>query len=308
MALIRRDNQYKGVNAHLHSYFQGKTNLDPSLYPSFHTQHIVHITDALNAQLPDHYIAHSETSLQIRAETPTSPYPIERSPKPDITIYNRPQSSRYMVNDYVATATLEAPPTLAMDIPAPPLEADELHAIVIYHTAERDEHSVTGNPIVHLELLSPANKVGGRGAETYQEKRRLAIESGLILIELDYLHESHSPIHGLPRYPLDANCFAYHIALTNPHVRPPQKAVLIYGFGVDYPIPAIRIPLVGAESIVFDFNAVYHHTFLTGRWGNIAVDYAQEPARLDTYHPTDQESIRAVMQRLQQPTPTPDAS
>jgi Protein of unknown function (DUF4058) len=55
-------NQYRGINAHLHSYWQHEGGWD-----SFHSSHIVYLTSALKSKLlPMGYTAEVEQSLQIR--------------------------------------------------------------------------------------------------------------------------------------------------------------------------------------------------------------------------------------------------
>jgi hypothetical protein len=66
-------NLYRGVNAHLNSLLQapGKAG-QPALWRSFHNQHIAHIADFLNAQLPAPYFALNEQSIVIRELLPQS--------------------------------------------------------------------------------------------------------------------------------------------------------------------------------------------------------------------------------------------
>jgi hypothetical protein len=73
--------------------------------------------------------------------------------------------------------------------------------------------------------------------------------------------------------------------------------LLAYEFDVDQPIPTITIPLAGDEAIKFNFDAVYQHTFQTGRWGN-QVDYEREPDRIETYGQADQARIRARLRAV----------
>lgn len=55
-------NQYRGINAHFHSYWQTEGGWD-----SFHSSHIIYLTSALKAKLlPMGYTAEVEQSLQIR--------------------------------------------------------------------------------------------------------------------------------------------------------------------------------------------------------------------------------------------------
>jgi hypothetical protein len=63
MVLRSKKNEYRGVNAHLHSYFQTKGG-----WASFHTAHINDLAREINRLLPPGYLVDVEQSLQ-REET-----------------------------------------------------------------------------------------------------------------------------------------------------------------------------------------------------------------------------------------------
>ena len=54
-------NQYRGINPHLHSYWQAEGGWD-----SFHTNHIADLMRLINTALPTGYVADIDQSLQIR--------------------------------------------------------------------------------------------------------------------------------------------------------------------------------------------------------------------------------------------------
>jgi hypothetical protein len=61
-------------------------------------------------------------------------------------------------------------------------------------------------------------------------------------------------------------------------------------------MPRVSIPLAGEDSITLNLGTVYNLTFARNRYyGLVATDYAQLPARFETYTPADQERIRARM-------------
>jgi hypothetical protein len=72
-------NQYQGINAHLHSYWQSEGG-----WNGFHTAHIGDLSKLLKAcLLPMGYTADLEPSLQIRRLD----YPVGE-PESDVTIYD----------------------------------------------------------------------------------------------------------------------------------------------------------------------------------------------------------------------------
>ena len=288
MPIYLDNNPYQGVNAHLHSQFQTKGDA-LSTWSAFHASHIIHLADRLNTALPRNYRAVAEQSLQVLSPGGKG---IRR---PDITIYDRTPSSG-------GAEALATPftPTWAMILEETLTEPDELEipAILIYQRIEAGQHPLLGDPIVRIELLSPANKAGGSFYTTYMLRRREALLDGLPLVEIDYLHETGSPVLGLPPYPDDPRSYPYHIIVSDPRLPSTAKAVRAYGFNVDTPIPAPPIPLAGDETVLLDYDAVYQFSFTTGRWGD-QVDYEQPPMRLESYSEDDQQRIHDRMAALQ---------
>lgn len=282
------DNAYAGVNAHLNSSLQAAGTLNqPSIWPGFHGQHVTHIADALNAQLPGQYFAISEQSFQTRGldvlgETDT------QYPKPNVSVFHHGAAPSMAVAPTAAalTPTWEAALAEVIDL------TDQPRAVVIRELVP--QHKL-GRVVTRIELLSPSNKPGGSGYESYAIKRANAIAEGIPLIEIDYLHEDPPIITKMPVYPHDAASYPYAIIVSDPRPEWMRGRMRVYGFGVDEPIKRFPLPLLEDEMLVFDLNAVYQHTFQAGRWGDILVDYQQEPERFHTYSTADQDKIRAIV-------------
>ncbi len=237
-------NQYRGINAHLMSYFQAHSG-----WTGFHNNHIARIGQAISESLPPGYVVDTEQSLQIQEFHPD---------------------------------------TVELD--------DEMYyqALVIYQLG--DAVTPLGRPITRIELLSPSNKVGD-GYLQYREKRIATLRSGLRLIEIDYLHQSPSPVKGLPRYPQETGSYPYNVTISDPVPSFDDGTARTFAFSVDTPIPVIDIPLAGDDVLPLDLNQVYQDTFTSINAYAYRVDYAQQPDRFDTYSPTDQDRIQTVMQR-----------
>src|SRR3954447_11091040 len=72
-------NQYRGINAHLHSFLQAT-----GTWNRLHNAQITHLVESLRAALlPLGYVAEMEESLQIRRLDGDAP----RSPRADVVIY-----------------------------------------------------------------------------------------------------------------------------------------------------------------------------------------------------------------------------
>lgn len=275
------DNPYRGINAHLHSLAQNPQR-SPTIWTSIHTDHITHITDALNAQLPPQYVARSEQSMQIWVDD--SP----RSPVPDVAVYRTGD---------ISTGTQEM--TVSESVRVVPIgelleEEITIPSVVIYRP---EDHEYLGQPITRIELLSASNKLGGGGYYVYLRNRLVALRSGTSLIELDYLHQTGSPLPGIPRYPGELDSHAYTVAVTDRR-ESSSDVMLVYVVNVDEALPGqVTLPLSGTDQMVFDFDAVYQHTFRAGRWG-VHLDYSGVPRNFDSYSSVDQLRIRHVMERL----------
>jgi len=268
---MSRKNRFPGINPQLNSLLQSPgTEEQPTLWHTFHTSHIAHIVDFLNDQLPDNYAAYPEQSLQTR-EFDSSGTVTLRRPEPDVTVFQESPSSGVQV------AAVSGSPTWQMDI-IEVLEPLKHPAAAIIR--EASTQSELGQIVTRIELLSPSNK---RPGSPYFTKRIEALQSGLPLVEIDYLHEQPPVVSKLPVYPHEPGSYPYYIAVSDPRPVWEEGVVSVYGFGVDDPAATFPLPLMDDEKLLFDLNAVYQHTFERGRWSH-HVDYAQRPVRWETYH------------------------
>lgn len=189
-------------------------------------------------------------------------------------------------------------PTFALGASAYMLIMEEASDALVIR--EVDERGQIGRPITWLELLSPTNKPPNAGGLLYCEKRAATIQTGLVLVEIDYLHETRSPIAALPSYPDgDAGAFAYSIVVTDPRPTLSEGLMAVYGVAVDEPLPTIRIPLASVDAIALDMQAVYERTFSSLATFSLRVDYEQLPRHFERYAAPDQKRIWTRMQAIQ---------
>ncbi len=283
-------NQYLGINAHLHSYWQVEGG-----WNRFHGNHIADLMRLLSAELmPMGYVAELEPSIQIRyLDAPDS------DPESDVTIYDRDP-----VRPFEAAGVIPKAPGLrilsAIDVLAAPQESEkELSALAIYEIAHADRDE--GIPVAWLELLSPSNKGNGPDAATYRQKRAKIVRSGLVFVEIDYLHESGSTLQHIANYrvrkasPAPEDAHPYRIAVIDPRPSYVEGRAYIAEFDVDAPIPVVPIPLNAGDILNFDFGNPYRKTFEETLYGWRFVDYSQFPLRFDRYSPADQQRIAQRM-------------
>jgi len=169
------------------------------------------------------------------------------------------------------------------------LSEKQYSAIAIYDRQSR------GQPVAWIELPSPSNKGSSRDAETYREKRLKVLQSRIVYVEIDYLHES------MPTFPLivdyrgrkgpAANAHPYRIIVIDPRPEFDAGEAWINEFDVDQPIPTVIIPLNGEDKLDFDFGIPYVKTFEEMLYGAEIVDYSQLPVNFNHYSEADQVRI-----------------
>ncbi len=290
MAIYSRKNLYNGINAHLQSYFQNVTG-----WKSFHSRYINFLLNEILELLPSGYLADIETSLQISEYHPDTGEKIRR-PEPDITLYRKQSPPSPTFGSSLMQITLELPleETLELD------EDLYLPSLMIYKTTSL-ENETLGEPVTRIEVLSPTNKPPGDGYLQYNEKRKTGLKSGVSLVEIDFLHETDSPIKKVPSYRRQhPHAFPYSIAVSNPHPTLTEGVAQIIGFHVDTPILPIAIPLAALDAIVVDFGKVYDLTYESNEAYSVPVDYEQLPHNLDSYSDEDKTRIQVVMARVKQ--------
>jgi hypothetical protein len=111
MPIKLRENQYRGVNAHLHSLFQS----DYGGWETFHADHIALLRQGLQAHLPETsgYFVLSERSLQIRLDAIENPTRKTFTTYPDIEVFG----TRIRERMDAVRAAVGQPPSTTLDSP-----------------------------------------------------------------------------------------------------------------------------------------------------------------------------------------------
>jgi hypothetical protein len=271
-------NQYPGINAHLHSYWQGAKK-----WNRFHNFYIGRLMASLKIQLlPLGYTAEMEESLQIRRVSDDLYHP-----KADILVsdlnFRRERQPLILSSPAAQVMVIDELLEFEQDREHP------YYSVVIYEQSEKSD------PIAWIELLSPSNKGGRLDAQTYLDKRRQLLHSGLVFVEIDYLHETPPTFESLPDYTRrERNSSPYRMVILDPHPDFSAGPAYLYEFNVDQAIPQVKIPLKGDDVLEFDFEAVYRKSFEEGVYG-YDMDYTQLPMNFDRYHPDDQAKIVSRM-------------
>lgn len=272
MAILSRKNQYKGINAHYQSVAQNEFNG----WRPFHSTHIIDLMRYIQARLPLGYEIEPEDSLRL--------HDTRRYTVPDLLVWNVDQER---APQQAETQLQEA--TLVREIEETISDEESLPNLVIREMRRGRE----ATPVTRIEVLSPANK-DREGRDIYFSLRRAAIQSHISVIELDYLHETDSPIPTVPGYATrQKNAYPYMITVAD--VRPHVKKFLGYGFDVDESLFSIEVPLAHEESIQVDFGEVYTYSLENVIAFTHRIDYTKEPVNFHTYTPSDRKRIWGVM-------------
>jgi len=282
MSIKSDKNLFPGINPHLNSLLQNSTK-----WVGFHSVTIVDLLKAMRIALrPLGYTADVEQSLQI---TELGDPAIISYPKSDVTIYD-PDPFRARIPTISSAHALD----IAMPIQEIIIleEIDYYKALVIY------KKPLQGGPVVWVELLSPSNKPPHPDFKTYREKRQRVLESGIVFVEMDYLHESPPTIRGVANYAAhESDAYPYRITVIDPRPDVYQGEGRIRQFDASMPIPTVTIPLNDADVLKFDFNIPYQKTFEETLYGD-EVDYEQLPVNFEAYNAVDQATIRQHMAEI----------
>jgi hypothetical protein len=271
-------NQYRGVNAHLHSFWQASRT-----WNRFHNVMITGLMQSLKARLiPMGYTADIEESLQIRR------YDQEIArPEADILI----QTLDRLPRKAERRAPIESVQAVALrDL----LDEDENTEHPYFAVAIRPlSRADSGDPVGWVELLSPSNKGSSEDAQTYRVKRQRLVRAGLTYVEIDLLHERPPTFRRLRDYTRgEPGAHPYRIVVLAPMVE--DGAGYVLEFDVDAPIPSAPIPLLGDDLLIFDFDAVYQKVFVDSLFG-YDMNYAVLPVGFERYSAADQARIARRM-------------
>jgi hypothetical protein len=281
-------NQYRGINAHLHSYWQAKTG-----WNEFHTNHVADLTRLMRAELyPKDYTARTEQSLQIRRLSETL-----RTPRAAILLIDDEALRIYRpAKQYIGdTQELVVPLPTALGLSDEGLDYHK--AVAIYRVGTDPEDR--GEPVAWVELLSPSNKPGGQDWHDYRQKRESLLQAGIVFVEIDYLHETAPTLDIVANYrtrgglhPPEPGAHPYRISVIDPRPEFREGQARVRQFDVDDPLPTVNIPLNDGDALDFNFGTAYEKTFTEMLYGN-EVDYRQFPLNFDRYSSDDQARILA---------------
>lgn len=223
----------------------------PALWPDVHNRLIAELGNTLGPLLRPRYIVRLQERTYLEdVETLTF------SGGPDLTVRIDPRAATPASSppDRVRAET-----SVDVEIPMP-AQVRETY-LVIQATGSREVVTV-------LELLSPSNKVPGKGRDLYRRKRSRIFASETNLVEVDLVRTGQAlPAQRQPRS-------LYRILVSRSDQRPGAR---LFPFGERDSIPCFRLPLRGGdEEPEVDVGAALRRLYDAASY-DLDVDYGKPP-------------------------------
>ncbi len=221
----------------------------PNLWPQVHNRLIVAIADELTPQIAPHYRVSIEERIYTSTEQDL------RVGIADIAIRDRTPK---LVNINTTKSALADP--VKVHVPLP-IEIKERFLQV--------RVSQTGEVVCVIEILSPANKRGGKGRSTYERKRQQILGSQTSLVEIDLLKQ------GQPMPLIEETDSRYRVLVSRGYSRPEAD---LYPFRLQDPIPTFPVPLRKREAEpLVDLQRLLDEVYDRARF-DLAIDYSLVPS------------------------------
>ncbi len=235
---------FPGMNPYLENAF---------IWPDVHLALTAAIRDTLAPQLAPRYYVAVEQRTYIAAVDPDTF--IGRS---DVAVIGAPREPVEPTLASTPVAVLEHAITVELPIP----DRIQERYLEIRETA-------THKVITTIEILSPTNKLPGKGRDEYEQKRLEVLGSRTNLIEIDLLRA------GKPMLMSHLPASHYRILVRRGWER--GKAQL-FPFNITEPIPSIHIPLQKGETEpTLALGELLARVYDSARY-DLRIDYATEPA------------------------------
>jgi hypothetical protein len=205
------------------------------LWPDVHNSLIIALRDYLAPRVrPRYYVSIEQRTYR------QEPGGLSFAGRPDVAVVAEPAIA-YQV---APTTTLRPVSVITVELPVPD----------ILRETYLDVKDGGGELITCLEILSPANKVPGRGRSMYEHKRCWVLESRTHLVEIDLLRG------GLPMAAAGNGHASHYRILVSREERRPKADLL--PFSVRHPIPDFTLPLRhGDEDVTVPLNALFHDLY-----------------------------------------------
>lgn len=240
--------------------------MDPFLELSWHDLRaalITYIRDQLQDELPADLRAQINERVVLQQDHEPL---IGRGTQPDVAVSETRQGTIALAASVEADA--EATPDLIVEDDYIGMETETYVEIV---------NAKTGSQVITvIELLSPTNKLPGKGCDSYLAKQATYLEAGVQLVEIDLTRQGDRSAvmtklpYELPQ-PHPAYLALVHRISRNSH----QLRREYYQLPMERPLKAIRIPLRPSDrDVILRLQPLVELAYQKGRYGDL--DYTQQ--------------------------------
>lgn len=232
--------------------------MDPYLemhWGDVHARLIIYASDFLNARLPRDLRARVEERVYLEIPDARLGYR-----QPDVRVIEEGWRG---AREGEATAVLDVAEPLVYRLVKDPITETYLQIIDV---------KARGRVVTGIEVLSPANKIPGKGRDEYLRKQREYWAANVHAVEIDLIREGERVGRiGDDALPPDART-AYQAAVTRMSLYPDYE---VYPIRLRGRLPTIRIPLrEGDKDVPLDLQALVDQAYHNA--GYDAIDYKGE--------------------------------
>lgn len=240
--------------------------MDPYLeqhWSDVHTRIASYIADELQPQLTDDLTARLEESIYIEEDD------VRELRRPDLAVVATSDWNRSGGGVAIVVATVVEPESakLTADLPIV-LAADPIRqkSIIIYDSA--------GNRVITaIEIVSPHNKIPGKGLKEYLEKRERFLKSQTNLVEIDLLRTGNWLNMIGPHRPERSQQTTYRVTVVTT-----DDKLLLYPIPLSARLPVIEIPLRRGDVVPkIDLQKLLDRIYVMGRYHKLNYDVPCDP-------------------------------
>ena len=226
---------------------------DPAIFPDLPDALIIYLRDAINAQLPEPYVASAATRVWIDDGELREPdvFPTGPNARPN----------------FADTVQL-------YDVPGLMVIAPEALPVEVRYVEIRSTHG--DRLVTSLEVLSPSNKApGGKGREQYLDEQGRCRVAGVALVEIDLLRDGrHTTAVDYDQLARRAPNFCYHVCASG---RAVLNHYIVAAVSLADRLPRVPIPLDrGVPPIFVELQPLLDRAYDNSRYARKA-RYGEPP-------------------------------
>jgi hypothetical protein len=255
--------------------------MDPYLERSWRDVHadlVAQARAALNQVLPGDLIARMEERVVIDNVQELHSKVIY----PDVRVYENPDQIQYGAPEGGASAVAEP---IILEVPLE--QPTEQYVTVV--------EAEGGQLVTVIEVLSPTNKLPGKGRDEYRQKRDELNLANVNLVELDLIRAGDWRELLFPAIAPAQSQTPYRAIVRRIH---PKRRIELYPISLRTRLPKISIPLrLSDKDVILDLQSLVDEVYDRGRYDRINYNRPPEPPLEEPDQAWGEELLRAAGRR-----------